>query len=76
MTPAPTVVEPGTSADEAARLMLMHEIGCLPVMRSETLVGIITRSDILLAFINYHNRTADSDPCARSAKSAPPAPSQ
>lgn len=54
MTPAPIVVEPGASAEEIARLMLKHRIGCLPVMRVETLVGIVTRSDILVAFMNIH----------------------
>ncbi len=51
MTPAPIVVAPHQRADEAARLMLSNHIGCLPVMREETLVGIITRSDILMAFM-------------------------
>ena len=51
MTPAPIIVEPSTSAAEAARYMLVNHISCLPVMRGETLVGIITNSDILLAFI-------------------------
>lgn len=54
MSAAPIIVEPYTSASEAARLMLAHNIGCLPVMRSETLIGIITRSDILMAFMNIH----------------------
>lgn len=54
MTPAPIVVEPAASAEEIARLMLKHRIGCLPVMRVETLVGIVTRSDILVAFMNIH----------------------
>ena len=56
MTPAPIIVEPNTPAAEAARLMLVNHIGCLPVMRSETLVGIITKSDILMAFMNIYNR--------------------
>jgi acetoin utilization protein AcuB len=56
MTPAPIIVEPNTPAAEAARLMLINRIGCLPVMRSETLVGIITKSDILMAFMNTYNR--------------------
>jgi acetoin utilization protein AcuB len=56
MSPAPIVVEPNTPGEEAARLMLAHRIGCLPVMRSETLVGIITTSDILLAFMNMQRR--------------------
>jgi len=54
MTPAPIIIEPHAPADEASRLMLEHRIGCLPVMRGETLVGIITRSDILVAFMNIH----------------------
>ncbi len=54
MTPAPIVVEPDTSAEKLAQLMLNHRIGCLPVMRVETLVGIVTRSDILMAFMNIH----------------------
>lgn len=54
MTPAPIAVEPDTSAEEVARLMLNHRIGCLPVMRVETLVGIVTRSDVLVAFMNIH----------------------
>jgi len=56
MSPAPIIVEPTAPAAEAARLMLTHRIGCLPVMRAETLVGIITRSDLLVAFMNYHKR--------------------
>ena len=51
MTPAPIVVEPDASASEAARLMLKNHISSLPVMRSETLVGIVTTSDILAAFM-------------------------
>ncbi|MEO1286789.1 MAG: CBS domain-containing protein [Chloroflexota bacterium] len=54
MTPAPIVIEPDTSAEELARLMLSHRIGCLPVMRAETLIGIVTRSDLLVAFMNIH----------------------
>lgn len=54
MTPAPIIVEPNAPASEAARLMLTHRIGCLPVMRVETLVGVITRSDILVAFMTVH----------------------
>jgi acetoin utilization protein AcuB len=51
MTPAPIVVEPDASVVKAAQLFLNHRISCLPVMRDETLVGIITTSDILVAFV-------------------------
>jgi acetoin utilization protein AcuB len=56
MTPAPIVVAPDVSADEAARMMLKNQISSLPVMRDETLIGIVTRSDILLAFMNLMKR--------------------
>ena len=57
MTPAPIIVEPDVPAYEAARLMLQHFIGCLPVMREETLVGIVTRSDLLMAFMAVGKRS-------------------
>jgi acetoin utilization protein AcuB len=56
MTPAPIVVAPEAPADEAVRMMLKNNISCLPVMRDETLVGIVTRSDILLAFMSLLQR--------------------
>lgn len=56
MTTAPIVTEPDAPAHEAARLMLEQDIRCLPVMRVETLVGILTTSDILMAFINSSKR--------------------
>ncbi|PJF39718.1 MAG: CBS domain-containing protein [Chloroflexi bacterium] len=56
MTTAPIIIEPNAPAINAARLMLENYIGCLPVMRGETLVGIITKSDILMAFIVAERR--------------------
>jgi acetoin utilization protein AcuB len=56
MSPAPIIVEPQAPATEAARLMLTHKIGCLPVMIGESLVGIVTRSDLLIAFMNLSKR--------------------
>jgi acetoin utilization protein AcuB len=37
--------------EEAAHLLLEHKIGCLPVMRDEKLVGIITESDLFRTFM-------------------------
>jgi CBS-domain-containing membrane protein len=51
MTTAPITISDLSSTYEAARLMLLHHIGCLPVMRDETLVGIITRNDLLMAYV-------------------------
>jgi acetoin utilization protein AcuB len=57
MRPAPVVVEPRTPVQEAARLMTMHHLRCLPVMRGESLVGILTVSDLLIAFMQTLNKT-------------------
>jgi CBS domain-containing protein len=40
-------VSPEATAKEAARLMLEHKIGSLPVVDGHTLVGIVTETDIL-----------------------------
>lgn len=51
MTRKPITVHPDTALTEAARLMLQHKIGALPVLRDGQLVGIITESDIFRAFM-------------------------
>ncbi|MBL8155905.1 MAG: CBS domain-containing protein [Anaerolineae bacterium] len=50
--------EPDMPAEEAARLMLMNYVSGLPVMRGETLVGIVTTSDLLIAFVATLERRA------------------
>lgn len=40
-------VAPELRLTDAARLMLEHKIGCLPVLESDRLVGIITESDFV-----------------------------
>ncbi len=45
-------VSPEAPVEEAARLILEHKIGGLPVVQGEELVGIITETDILRAFID------------------------
>jgi acetoin utilization protein AcuB len=49
-SPAITIPE-DTPIEEAARLMIEKEIGCLPVMRGNQLVGVITESDIFKTFV-------------------------
>lgn len=51
MTAAPIITLPTADVSDVATLMLRYKIGGLPVMNGETLVGIITTSDILTAFI-------------------------
>jgi CBS domain-containing protein len=43
-------IEPGKSPMQAARLMVKHDIGRLPVIENDRIIGIITRSDAMLYF--------------------------
>ena len=52
MTRKVHTVTPETPIEEAARLMLTHRIGGLPVLEAGRLVGIITETDILTAFVD------------------------
>ncbi len=45
-------VEPHAGLKEAATYMQKHKIGCLPVLRHNKLVGIITDSDFVAIAIN------------------------
>lgn len=40
------------SLEQAASLMLKHNIGCLPVVENDQVVGIITDTDIFRSFVN------------------------
>ena len=51
MTKRVYTVAPDTPIEEAARLMLQHKIGGLPVVDGGRLAGIITETDILAAFV-------------------------
>ena len=51
MTSPPVTISPWSSASDAARLMTEHGVNRLPVVKGDTLVGIVTRSDLVRAFI-------------------------
>jgi len=51
MTKALVTVSPGWDPRDAAVLMLDHKIGALPVVDNGELVGIITETDLLRAFV-------------------------
>ena len=46
-----TTIGPDERASDAAAIMTKRKIGCLPVVKNSNLVGILTSSDILRAFI-------------------------
>ncbi len=49
MTTRVITVQEDYPLEEAARILIDHKIGSLPVMRGDQLVGLITKSDIFLA---------------------------
>ena len=52
MTPDPVTITPRVTAEDVARLLLQHKIGGLPVVENGKLVGIVSTSDLLRAFLN------------------------
>ncbi len=52
MTENPLSVSPSAPIEEAVRLMLAHKIGGVPVLESGKLIGILTASDVLQAFLD------------------------
>lgn len=51
MTRDVVTVSPDATIRDAANLMLKHEVGALPVMENDRLVGIITESDIFRVIV-------------------------
>jgi len=52
MIKKPITVDPDNDIEIAAQLIYKHKIGGIPVVKKNRLVGIITESDILRAFID------------------------
>ena len=51
MTRTVIAVDPDRDAREAARIMVDHKIGALPVLDGDRLLGIIIETDLLRAFV-------------------------
>lgn len=50
MSHNPITISPEQTITQASKLILKHDIGCLPVLDNNQLVGIITWKDLLLSF--------------------------
>jgi acetoin utilization protein AcuB len=51
MVPQVVTISPETDLCQAVRLMVDRKIGCLPVVDTDRLVGLITETDILLQYL-------------------------
>ena len=47
MSDSPITVTADTGISEAARLMVEKKVGCLPVVDSKRLIGLVTETDFL-----------------------------
>ncbi len=47
------ITTPDCPLEEAAHLMLVEDIGCLPVMDDDKIVGIITDNDIFQSLVSF-----------------------
>lgn len=45
-------IGPNELLEEAAQSMLKHDIGCLPVLENDQLVGILTQNDLFKSFLD------------------------
>ena len=59
MTREPLTIAVDANIREAAKMMLQHKIGGLPVMEDGKLVGIITESDIFRVLAQESEATAE-----------------
>lgn len=49
MTPNPVTAGPDATAEEIARLLIAHRIGCVPVVNAEgAVIGLVTERDLFL----------------------------
>ena len=51
MVPVVVTVSPETSLCEAVAVMVEKKIGCLPVVENDSLVGLITETDIMVQYL-------------------------
>ncbi|MEP5766382.1 MAG: CBS domain-containing protein [Halieaceae bacterium] len=62
MSVSVNTIDEGANLRGAALYLQKHKIGCLPVVRKEKLVGIVTDSDFVGVAINLMEQLEDRDP--------------
>ena len=79
MTANPITVQPHESMQRAAVLMRRKRIGALPVVRRGELLGIVTRTDVLRAFLalaSYDRKGRARPPWHETSRAKPTPPRQ
>jgi len=73
MTPNVLTLTPRNTVEEATRLMRRERVGAIPILDGDRLVGILTRSDVLDAFVELAERQTSGAPAppARSGATKP-----
>jgi acetoin utilization protein AcuB len=61
MTAEPVTVTPHTPAYQAAEMLATYKFGALPVVEGESLVGILSVTDVLKVFVREQRARADAD---------------
>jgi CBS domain-containing protein len=51
MTPNPTTIEATTTAQEAAKIMKSEDVGSLPIVEGNKLVGVVTDRDLAIRIV-------------------------
>ena len=59
MASRPISIPESETAESAAKLMLQHKIGGLPVIKDGRVVGIVTTTDLLKALLNVVQAAGD-----------------
>ena len=75
MTPRPTAVSSDAMVVEAARKMLSEDVGSLPVVEGDSLVGMVTDRDLVLKVVAKDldpNKVPISDVCSGDPVTAEP----
>jgi len=73
MTSNVMTLSPGDTVEHAARIMLRERFGAMPIVDGKRPVGILTRSDVLRAFVVLCESTSKTEPDAREKKRGRPA---
>jgi CBS domain-containing protein len=70
MTENPRTVSPDLPVAESARLMRSEDIGSLPVLENERLVGVVTDRDIVTRLV-AEGKDAETSPWAGFSQATP-----